>query len=91
MQDERMETILLSVNVDMVSVPFTTYLIHTNNQEWIDHALAWNKSEYNVSAIHVPSDLVWMPDVFFSDLYACDLLLLFKHLLIQARAHLQSA
>lgn len=33
-------------------------------QQWFDHKLTWDPREYgNVSALHIPSQLIWIPDL----------------------------
>lgn len=33
-------------------------------QEWIDHKLSWNPEEYGgITAIRVPSESLWLPDI----------------------------
>lgn len=33
-------------------------------QEWIDHKLSWNPDEYGgITAIRVPSESLWLPDI----------------------------
>ena len=34
------------------------------HQEWFDYKLSWNPADYgNVTVLHIPSDMIWTPQI----------------------------